>query len=80
MSTETKQVIDNTEVVKKDQLQSKYNKFKVFGHWIIGRIAEKLNNLDEEKKNALNLYEFMMDEHCLYSSVEDQRAYYDMFL
>ena len=80
MSTETKQVIDNTEVVKKDQLQSKYNKFKVFGHWIIGRIAEKLNNLDEEKKNALNLYEFMMDEHCLYSSVEDQRAYYEMFL
>ena len=80
MSTETKQVIDNTEVVKKDQLQSKYNKFKVFGHWIIGRIAEKLNNLDEEKKNALNLYEFMMDEHCLYSSVEDQTAYYEMFL
>ena len=80
MSTETKQVIDNTEVVKKDQLQSKYNKFKVFGHWIIGRIAEKLNNLDEEKKNALNLYEFMMDEHCLYSSVQDQRAYYEMFL
>jgi hypothetical protein len=80
MSTETKQVIDNTEVVKKDQLQSKYNKFKVFGHWMIGRIAEKLNNLDEEKKNALNLYEFMMDEHCLYSSVEDQRAYYEMFL
>ena len=80
MSTETKQFIDNTEVVKKDQLQSKYNKFKVFGHWIIGRIAEKLNNLDEEKKNALNLYEFMMDEHCLYSSVEDQRAYYEMFL
>ena len=80
MSTETKQVIDNTEVVKKDQLQSKYNKFKVFGHWIIGRIAEKLNNLDQEKKNALNLYEFMMDEHCLYSSVEDQRAYYEMFL
>ena len=80
MSTETKQVIDNTEVVKKDQLQSKYNKFKVFGHWIIGRIAEKLNNLDEEKKNALNLYEFMMDELCLYSSVQDQRAYYEMFL
>ena len=84
MSTETinqtQNVIDNTEVVKKDQLQSKYNKFKVFGHWIIGRIAEKLNNLDEEKKNALNLYEFMMDEHCLYSSVEDQRAYYEMFL
>ena len=80
MSTETKQVIDNTEVVKKDQLQSKYNKFKVFGHWMIGRIAEKLNNLDQEKKNALNLYEFMMDEHCLYSSVEDQRAYYEMFL
>ena len=80
MSTETKQVIDNTEVVKKDQLQSKYNKFKVFGHWMIGRIAEKINNLDEEKKNALNLYEFMMDEHCLYSSVEDQRAYYEMFL
>ena len=80
MSTETKQVIHNTEVVKKDQLQSKYNKFKVFGHWMIGRIAEKLNNLDEEKKNALNLYEFMMDEHCLYSSVEDQRAYYEMFL
>ena len=84
MSTETinqtQNVIDNTEVVKKDQLQSKYNKFKVFGHWIIGRIAEKLNNLDQEKKNALNLYEFMMDEHCLYSSVEDQRAYYEMFL
>ena len=80
MSTETKQVIDNTEVVKKDQLQSKYNKFKVFGHWIIGRIAEKLNNLDEEKKNALNLYEFMMDQHCLYSSVEDQTAYYELFL
>ena len=84
MSTETinqtQLVIDNTDNVKKDQLQSKYNKFKVFGHWIIGRIAEKLNNLDEEKKNALNLYEFMMDEHCLYSSVEDQRAYYEMFL
>ena len=84
MSTETinqtQNVIDNTEVVKKDQLQSKYNKFKVFGHWIIGRIAEKLNNLDQEKKNALNIYEFMMDEHCLYSSVEDQRAYYEMFL
>ena len=84
MSTETinqtQLVIDNTDNVKKDQLQSKYNKFKVFGHWIIGRIAEKLNNLDEEKKNALNLYEFMMDQHCLYSSVEDQRAYYEMFL
>ena len=80
MSTETKQVIDNTEVVKKDQLQSKYNKFKVFGYWMIGRIAEKLNNLDQEKKNQLNLYEFMMNEHCLYSSVEDQRAYYEMFL
>ena len=84
MSTETinqtQLVIDNTDHVKKDQLQSKYNKFKVFGHWIIGRIAEKLNNLDEEKKNALNLYEFMMDQHCLYSSVEDQRAYYEMFL
>ena len=84
MSTETinqtQLVIDNTDNVKKDQLQSKYNKFKVFGHWIIGRIAEKLNNLYEEKKNALNLYEFMMDQHCLYSSVEDQRAYYEMFL
>ena len=84
MSTETinqtQLVIDNTDNVKKDQLQSKYNKFKVFGHWIIGRIAEKLNNLDEEKKNALNLYEFMMDQHCLYSSVQDQRAYYEMFL
>ena len=84
MSTETinqtQLVIDNTDNVKKDQLQSKYNKFKVFGHWIIGRIAEKLNNLDEEKKNALNLYEFMMDQHCLYSSVEDQTAYYEMFL
>ena len=84
MSTETinqtQQVIDNTDNVKKDQLQSKYNKFKVFGYWMIGRIAEKLNKLDEEKKNQLNLYEFMMNEHCLYSSVEDQRAYYEMFL
>ena len=82
MSTETinqtQLVIDNTDNVKKDQLQSKYNKFKVFGHWIIGRIAEKLNKLDEEK-NQLNLYEFMMDQHCLYSSVEDQRAYYELF-
>ena len=84
MSTETinqtQLVIDNTDNVKKDQLQSKYNKFKVFGHWIIGRIAEKLNNLDQEKKNGLNLYEFMMDQHCLYSSVEDQTAYYELFL
>ena len=83
MSTETinqtQLVIDNTDNVKKDQLQSKYNKFKVFGHWIIGRIAEKLNKLDEEKRNQLNLYEFMMDQHCLYSSVEDQRAYYELF-
>ena len=83
MSTETinqtQLVIDNTDNVKKDQLQSKYNKFKVFGHWIIGRIAEKLNKLDEEKKNQLNLYEFMMDQHCLYSSVEDQTAYYELF-
>ena len=84
MSTEainqTQLVIDNTDNVKKDQLQSKYNKFKVFGYWMIGRIAEKLNKLDEEKKNQLDLYEFMMDQHCLYSSVEDQRAYYEMFL
>ena len=52
----------------------------MFGHWIIGRIAEKLNKLDQEKKNQLNLYEFMMDQHCLYSSVEDQTAYYELFL
>ena len=71
MSTETNNQlsVDVVDKVKKDQLQSKYNKFKVFGHWIIGRIAEKLNNLDQEKKNGLNLYEFMMDQHCLYSSV-----------
>lgn len=82
MSTETNNQlsVDVVDKVKKDQLQSKYNKFKVFGHWIIGRIAEKLNNLDQEKKNGLNLYEFMMDQHCLYSSVEDQTAYYELFL
>lgn len=79
MSTETNNQL-SVDKVKKDQLQSKYNKFKVFGHWIIGRIAEKLNNLDQEKKNGLNLYEFMMDQHCLYSSVEDQTAYYELFL
>ena len=79
MSTETntQSLVDK---VKKDQLESKYNKFKVFGHWIIGRIAEKINNLDDEKKNSLNLYDFMMNEHSLYSSVEDQRAYYELFL
>ena len=75
--TNTQSPVDK---VKKDQLESKYNKFKVFGHWIIGRIAEKINNLDDEKKNSLNLYDFMMNEHSLYSSVEDQRAYYELFL
>ena len=75
--TNTQSLVDK---VKKDQLESKYNKFKVFGHWIIGRIAEKINNLDDEKKNSLNLYDFMMNEHSLYSSVEDQRAYYELFL
>jgi len=83
MSTETihlaQQDIDNTDVVKKDQLQTKYIKYKIFGHWIISRIAEKINNLDKEKLMSLDFYEFMMNEHCIYSSVKDQTAYFQSF-